>query len=114
MRNTKMWLFGACVLIALAGTTLLVATAPSLATAQERELKDHWRYHDGHWNYWHSADKRWYHTDGSHWYYHDNGAWRIYPFDRGFGREVFERGTYRMPGTDVKIIVPRHNVYVPQ
>jgi hypothetical protein len=76
-----------------------------------------WRHHDGHWSYWHNGDQRWYYTDGSNWFY--NGAnepantWNVYGFDKGFGREGFERGEYKVPEKGVKIEAPRHGSYRP-
>jgi len=98
----------------LAGTAILIGTNPSVDAAQEKALKAHWRYHDGHWSYWDDADRRWCYTDGTHWFYEDSGNWRVYPFDRQFGREGFTRETYVIPGENVKVILPRHRVYVPR
>jgi hypothetical protein len=112
MRNVRVWLFGALVLVALAGLVLLVG-APSSAASADPVLKDHWRHHDGHWSYYYEPDKMWYYTDGTNWYYNDDDAWKIYRFDRKFGREGFERGEYKIPGEDVKIVVPSFHVYRP-
>src|SRR5437868_1684997 len=111
MRNARVWLLAVLIITVLAGSTVLIATAPSTAATQEKVWKDHWRYHDNHWNYWNEGDRRWYYTDGSNWYYHDNDAWRVYPFDKQFGRERFERGEYKVPGPDLKIEMPRHGVF---
>ncbi len=77
------------------------------------KVRNHWRHHDGHWSYWYEPDRRWYYTDGTNWFYQgdDDTAWRVYRFDKDFGREDFERGEYRVPGVDVKIEVPRFGVY---
>lgn len=111
MRAARVWLSVCFVVAALGGGAMLLGPATPPSSAQPRDLdRAHWRYHDGHWSYWHEGDKRWYYTDGRHWYYHDNNAWRPYRFDRGFGRDGFERGEYKFPeGT--KVIVPEHRVY---
>jgi len=111
MRNAKVWLFVAFLVIVLAGVMTLTSPAPSANAAAAP--KNHWRYHDKHWSYWDDADRRWYYTDGSNWYSRgdDDDAWRVYTFDKGFGREGFERGDYRAPGPDVKIEVPRFGIY---
>ena len=109
MRNVKMWLMTAFVLTALATGVVLMSHSSSQAAPEP--AKDHWQHHDGHWSYWHEGDKRWYYTDGAHWYYNDNNAWTLYPFDKGFGREGFEHGEYKVPGPGVKVVVPHHQVY---
>jgi hypothetical protein len=79
MRSAKVWMLGAFLAAALAGTALLSASSFSSAEpVRERaaEGRDHWQHHDGHWSYWSEGDKRWYYTDGSHWYAND-GARRI-------------------------------------
>ena len=94
----------------LGGAALLQAPAPSLAQpAAVRQ--EGWVHSNGRWNYWHPGDRRWYHTDGSHWYYHDGKAWQLYRFDRGFGRNGFNRGQYAVPAEGY--VVPRHGVIVP-
>lgn len=117
MRNAKTWLFASLVAVALAGNATLILTTPPAAAADQKELKDHWRNHDGRWSYWHEGDKRWYYTDGNHWFYTDGNEgsmWRTYGFDKQFGREGFERGEYKVPGEGVKIDAPRHGVYRPR
>jgi hypothetical protein len=74
----------------------------------------HWRFHDGHWGYWHEGDDHWYFTDGANWFYHDGNAWRFYHFDNRFGREGFERADYRLPLEDTKLRAPTHSVYRPK
>jgi hypothetical protein len=99
-------LFGA--VLAVGATQML--TGPSADAAGEKAaFKEHWRYHDGHWNYWDSGDKRWYHTNGTDWFYNDNNAWKVYAFDKQFGREGFERGEYKAPAG--KIITINHGTY---
>ena len=115
MRSAKIWVFCA-VLLALVGTALL-GTSSSRAQpgprGERREERNYWRHHDGHWSYWDARDRRWYYTDGSHWYYHgDNNGWKLYRFDRTFGREGFERGHYVVPGKDANVVMPSHEVYV--
>lgn len=117
--RTKMtvWLFGTFLLAALASTTLLLATSsPSLAQAGRaaEERGSYWRHHDGRWSHWDARDKRWYYTDGAHWYYHNGRGWDLYRFDKTFGRENFHRGRYEVPAEGVKVVVPRHEVYVPR
>jgi hypothetical protein len=114
MRKTKAWLCAALIGLGLAGSALLVLPGPSDSVAQEKGLRSHWRFHEGHWSYWHEPDRRWYYTDGTNWFYHDNNAWAPYAFDRDFGREGFERGVYKLPGKGVDIVVPRHHVYIPK
>ena len=55
MRNAKMFLFGAFLAAALAGTAVLLGTSSGRAEpVRERAAvgKDHWEHHDGHWSYW--------------------------------------------------------------
>jgi hypothetical protein len=91
-----------------------VTTGPSVQARDEKAVKvrNHWRHHDGHWSYWYEPDRRWYYTDGTNWFYQgdDDDAWRVYRFDRDFGREDFERGDYRVPGEGVKIEIPKHHI----
>jgi hypothetical protein len=111
MRNAKGWLCGFVIGTALAGTVALVG-APAVSVAKPVEdLKDHWRHHDGHWSYWHAADKQWYYTDGTHWFYSTGAEWHPYAFDKQFGREGFERGEYKVPPRDAKIVLPKHEVW---
>jgi hypothetical protein len=117
MRNAKVWLHASLVVAVLAACALMIATLPSAGATQDRDMKDHWRNHDGHWSYWNSADKAWYYTDGKHWYYHDRdekSKWRLYEFDKSFGREGFEKGTYKAPGVNIKIDLPIHGIFVPR
>jgi hypothetical protein len=100
MRHAKTLLLSALLLVGLMG-------AASTAFA------DHWRNHDGRWSYYHDGDKRWYYTDGQNWFYEDGGAWKVYTFDKEFGRKDFEMGEYKRPGADVKIEVPHHRVFRP-
>ena len=114
MRNVKLWVCAAFIAGVLAGAAAPFVTAPSKASAEDKVvLKDHWRHHDGHWSYWNDADKAWYYTDGTNWYYNDADAWKVYHFDKKFGREGFERGEYKVPGEGVKIVVPGHKVWHP-
>jgi hypothetical protein len=115
MQNAKVWVCGLVVGMALAGTALLVGS-PSPGLAQPREVpgKDYWRNHDGHWSYWHEADKRWYYTDGTHWFYSTGKGWEPYRFDKHFGREGFERGEYKVPPPEAKVVLPRHEVWRPR
>jgi hypothetical protein len=97
------------------GLALLLGALPSQSSASAVapvEVKSHWRHHDGHWSYWDVGDKRWYYTDGANWYYNDGDAWSVYRFDKGFGKEGFERGEYKVPGEGVKIELPRHKIFI--
>jgi hypothetical protein len=89
MRSAKVWLCAAFVMAALAGASLLTATVSSVgaAAAARAPAKATWHYHDGRWSYWDEGDHRWYYTDGSHWFFEDNNAWKVYRFDKTFGRE---------------------------
>src|ERR1700722_19042325 len=81
MRNAKV-LLGGIMLMALLACTMLTVSGPSTADENQRVgVANHWRHHDGHWNYWHDGDQRWYYTDGSNWYYNNGGdgtAWNVY------------------------------------
>jgi hypothetical protein len=116
MRSAKTWLFGTFLVAMLAGTALLFTTTSSSTAAPEREraANRNWRYHDGHWSMYDDGDKRWYYTNGEHWFYNtgnEGDAWTVYRFDKGFGRDGFERGDYKIPEERAKIEVPRHGVY---
>jgi hypothetical protein len=117
MRNARFILcaalFGA--VLAIGATQTLTGTYSEAAGEKKAGPKDHWRYHDSHWNYWNDSDQRWYYTDGTNWFYNDNNnenpAWIVYGFDKQFGREGFERGEYKAPGDGTKIVSPRHGFY---
>jgi hypothetical protein len=75
-------------------------------------VRNHWRFHDGHWSYWDAVDNGWYYTDGVNWYWNaGEGPWTVYRFDRHFGRDDFERKDYRIPEEHAKVVVPHHGVY---
>src|SRR4051812_38672528 len=113
MRNVKKWLAAAFVVSALIGTLAVVEFASSSkVVGDERGHGDHWRNHAGHWSMWNEADRRWYCTDGRHWFYHDGHAWRLYRFDGHFGRHGFVHGQYVPPREEVKIVLPRHGIYI--
>ena len=112
MWKARALLCAAIIVITSGGVAMLISTAPSAGAAQGKDLNEHWRNHDGRWSYYYPADKSWYYTDGKHWYYEDRGAWKLYRFDREFGRgERFERGDYKVPGVDIKIELPNHGVF---
>lgn len=111
MKDMKAGVFASLVVALLLGAGLFVSSQSNRAKAEPVVVKDQWRHHDGHWSYWHEGDKRWYYTDGSNWFYEDGGNWNVYRFDKQFGREGFERGEYKIPGEDVKIVIPRHRVF---
>jgi hypothetical protein len=73
-----------------------------------------WRYHDGYWNYWDPDDRSWYYTDGRNWYTYGDDAWKVYSFDKGFGKKSFYREGYVLPKAGAEIVLPRHKVYVPR
>ena len=108
-------LLGGIMLMALLACTMLTGSGPTTAEENQRAtVANHWRHHDGHWNYWHEGDQRWYYTDGSNWFYNDGddgAAWIVYGFDKGFGKEGFERGDYKVPEKGAKIETPRHGTY---
>jgi hypothetical protein len=113
MRMARQWLAAAFVVSALIGTAALIDVQSSRSVAgDEKGLGDHWRNHGGHWSLWNAADKRWYYTDGNHWFYHDGNAWRLYRFDGHFGHSGFVHGEYKVPREEVKIVIPRHEVFV--
>ena len=111
MRNVKALLGVVLIAVALLGTTTFLVTAPSDGAAAQKALNNHWRFHDGHWNYWYEPDNRWYYTDGTNWFYYNDDNWAVYPFDRGFGREGFKRGSYRVPDPGGTLVVPRHGIW---
>ncbi len=113
MRNLKQWLAAAFVVCAVIGTLALVESVSSnRVIGDERGPGDHWRNHAGHWSLWNEADRRWYCTDGRHWFYHDGHEWRLYRFDRSFGRTGFVHGEYVAPHEEVKIVLPRHGIII--
>jgi hypothetical protein len=114
MGISKKWMAMALVISALSGAVALVDCVSTRAVVGEDRIPagDHWRNHDGHWSMWNAADKRWYYTDGRHWFYHDAGAWKLYRFVGHFGRSGFVHGEYRVPPPDVKIAIPRHEIFI--
>jgi hypothetical protein len=114
MTSAKMGLCAALVAAGLGGSIVFTGVGPRVGAAAP-ENASHWRYHDGHWSFWHEGDKRWYYTDGVHWFYNDGKAWRLYLFDHGFGREGFVHGEYKVPveRERERIIVPRHGIFHP-
>ncbi len=111
MRNAKVWL-GATLFMAALAFTMFTVSGPTTAEAQDRAgVANHWRHHDGHWNYWHDGDQRWYYTDGSNWFYNNGDTWNVYGFDKGFGKDGFEKGEYKTPAVGTKIETPRHGYY---
>jgi hypothetical protein len=111
MRKAKV-LECAVLFMAMMICAVLTVSGPTTA-AQEKKgtVNSHWRHHDGHWNYWHEGDQRWYYTDGSNWYYNTGDAWNIYGFDKGFGKDGFERGEYKVPEKGTKTETPRHGYF---
>ena len=90
--NAKLWLCAAFVSGGLAAATIFNGPTPK-AEAAAPVAGSHWRFHDGHWSFYHDADKRWYYTDGTNWFYNAGEVgWAPYRFDKSFGREGFEMG----------------------
>lgn len=114
MQTAKAWVCGLVVGAAVAGTAVTVGAPGTTRAGPREEMKDHWRHFDGHWSYWHAEDKRWYYTDGAHWFYHDGRGWQPYRFDKHFGREGFERGEYKPPPPEARVVLPRHEVWHPR
>jgi len=116
MLKAKVWLC-ATTLVAVVACGMLAFSGSNTASAEPVLQKDSWRHHDGHWSYWHEGDQRWYYTDGSNWFYNNAtenaNTWNVYGFDKGFGREGFERGEYKVPEKGIKIESPRHGSYRP-
>jgi hypothetical protein len=113
MRHVKVWLAVAFVAGSLVGAVILRSAAPSVeaaAAAAGPEEHDHWCNFDGHWSFWCAKDRAWYYTDGHHWFLHDGKKWVSYKFDKSFGREGFEKGEYKVPGKEVEVYAPRHEV----
>jgi hypothetical protein len=109
MRNAKA-LLCATLFMAVLACAMLAVSVPTAAAAEPRTFAgNHWRHHDGRWNYWHDGDRRWYYTDGAHWFYNNGKAWNLYGFDKQFGREGFERGEYNPPGNRARIQTPLHS-----
>jgi hypothetical protein len=113
MTKAKVGLCAILLAAAMAGSALVLTRSGPTASAAPPVVDNHWRFHDGHWSYWHEGDKRWYYTDGAHWFWNDGGAWKLYAFDHGFGKEAFVHGEYKVPVEREKIIVPHHGVYHP-
>src|ERR1700729_931457 len=114
MSKVKVWALAAVFAVALASIAVFAPVDRSDEQEKAVGARDYWRNHDGRWNYWHDGDQRWYFTDGSHWYYNNNtkdsNAWNVYRFDKGFGRDGFQKGDYRAPAKDAKIVLPRHTI----
>jgi hypothetical protein len=105
MRNPWLALALALVLVlgAVSGTALLTQAGAA------QKVPVGWHYDGGYWNYWDAGDRAWYYTDGRHWYTYGDDAWKVYDFDRGFGKAYVREG-YVRPGADV--VVPRHKVKI--
>ncbi len=96
-----------------AGSLLLKGLSPAVEAAGATagpDDRDHWCNFDGHWSFWCAKDREWYYTDGHHWFIHDGKRWESYKFDKHFGREGFEKGEYKVPGKEVEVYAPRHDV----
>ena len=116
MRNAKALLCAAMFMAVGAGMWSALGTTSAAAEPKE-PVANHWRHHDGHWNYWHDGDQRWYYTDGTNWFYNNgvdnSNTWNVYGFDKQFGKEGFEKGEYKVPGNGTKIETPKHAYYHP-
>lgn len=111
MHKAKQWILGAATVAALMAAGAVVERA-STHSAVAQPVGDHWRNYNGHWSVWHEADRRWYCTDGRHWFYHDGNDWRLYRFDRSWGREGFVHGDYRVPPHEIKIVLPHERLII--
>jgi hypothetical protein len=90
------------------GTTGLLMQA---GAEQKVAVDGGWRYSDGYWNYWDTNDKAWYYTDGKHWYTYGDDAWKVYNFDKGFGK-AYAREGYVAPKPGPDLVVPSHKIKV--
>jgi len=114
MRRVTLWLAAAFIAGSVAGSAILQHIPSSVEAANAAagpEERDHWRNFDGHWSFWCAKDRAWYYTDGHHWFMHDGKHWMPYKFDKQFGREGFEKGEYKVPGKEVEVYAPRHDVH---
>jgi hypothetical protein len=114
MRNARAFLGATLFLAAMACAALTVSGPTTTAGERRAAIGNHWRHHDGRWSYWDNGDRRWYYTDGSNWFYNNgnNGdAWNVYRFDKGFGKDGFERGDYKVPAAGTNIETPKHGIY---
>ena len=113
MRNAKIFLCAAMFMAVIACATLTDSGTSSAAGEKKAGVASHWRHHDGHWSYWHDGDQRWYYTDGTDWFYNTGTGvtWNVYGFDKGFGKEGFERGEYKTPAAGTKVTSPNHGTY---
>jgi hypothetical protein len=91
----------------------IMASGTNSQAGADVAIDSGWRFTDGYWNYWDPTDRAWYYTDGKHWYTYNENAWKVYSFDRGFGKKAFVREGYVAPKPGVEIVVPRHKVYIP-
>ena len=98
--------------LGLALGTLAVAWSPP-AGADVVVVTSGWRFTDGYWNYYDADDRVWYFTDGRYWYFWADNAWKLYTFDRQFGRKGFVVEGYVVPEAGVDIVLPRHRVWLP-
>jgi len=47
----KRWLLAASAAAMLLTATVVITATPSASEPQKRVMKEHWRFHDGHWSY---------------------------------------------------------------
>jgi len=80
--------------VALTGTAALITSGPSVEAAQEKAFKTHWRHHDGHWSYCRGRQAVVLHGRNALVLFRTECVETL-SFDRGFGREGFERGRTR-------------------
>ena len=86
----------------------------SQALANQVVVEPGWRYTNGYWNFYDPDDRAWYYTNGKNWYTYGDNAWKVYDFNKGFGRKSFYREGYVVPKPGPDIVVPSHRVYVPK
>lgn len=84
------------------------------AGANQVVVEPGWRYTNGYWNYYDPDDRAWYYTNGKNWYTYGDNAWKVYGFDKGFGKKSFYREGYVVPKPGPDIVIPSHKIYVPR
>ena len=90
-----------------------VALTTSIHAGPDVVVNSGWRFTDGYWNYYDADDRMWYYTDGKYWYYYADNSWKLYSFDRQFGRRGFVVEGYVVPKPGVDLVLPRHRVWIP-
>ncbi len=114
MRKLRIWLATLGLAFAVGMAFAAGMAAFGMQPAAQVTIDPGWRYTNGYWNYWQPDDQAWYYTDGRTWYTYGDNAWKVYNFDRKFGRDAFYREGYTIPKPGPEVVVPRHRVYVPR